>query len=122
MVCFMSPECLTHTRAAEICPRIKISRVPVQHGDGRVQLYYMQKRMMGPELETRRIQGRSRILQNTAEYEEGGGGFMSSTHVWVDRKSGRPDEVLGMSVLNQVQMYGMKNGVVDEKQSIILTE
>ena len=47
---------------------------------------------------------------------------MSSTHVWVDRKSGRPDEALGMSVLNQVQMYGMKNGVVDEKQSIILTE
>ena len=35
---------------------------------------------------------------------------------------GRPDEALGMSVLNQVQMYGMKNGVVDEKQSIILTE
>ena len=47
---------------------------------------------------------------------------MSSTNVGVDRKSGRPDEALGMSVLNQVQMYGMKNGVVDEKQSIILTE
>ena len=47
---------------------------------------------------------------------------MSSTHVGVDRKSGRPDEALGMSVLNQVQMYEMKNGVVDEKQSIILTE
>ena len=47
---------------------------------------------------------------------------MSSTHVGVDRKSGRPDEALGMSVLNQVQMSGMKNGVVDEKQSIILTE
>ena len=45
---------------------------------------------------------------------------MSSTHVGVDRKSGRPDEALGMSVLNQVQMYGMKNGVVDEKKSIIL--
>ena len=47
---------------------------------------------------------------------------MSSTNVGVDRKLGRPDEALGMSVLNQVQMYGMKNGVVDEKQSIILTE
>ena len=47
---------------------------------------------------------------------------MSSTHVWVDRKLGRPDEALGMSVLNQVQMYGMKNRVVDEKQSIILTK
>ena len=35
---------------------------------------------------------------------------------------GRPDEGLGMSVLNQVQMYGMKNRVVDEKQSIILTK
>ena len=66
---------------------------------------------MGPELETRRSRGRSRILQN----------MKSSTHAWVDRKSGRPDEALGMSVLNQVQMYGMKNGVLDEKQSIILT-
>ena len=61
LVCFMSPECLTHTRCAEVRPRINISWISVQHGDGRVQLYCMQKRIMGPELETRRIRGRSRI-------------------------------------------------------------
>ena len=60
----------THTRGAEVHPRINISWVPVQHGDGRVQLYYMQKRMMGPELETRRIRGWSRILQNMKRGEE----------------------------------------------------
>ena len=70
LVCFMSPECLTHRRGAELCPRINISWVPVQHGDGRVQLYYMQKRMMGPELETCRIRGRTRILQNMKRGEE----------------------------------------------------
>ena len=70
LVCFMCPECLTHTRGAEVRPRIKISWVSVQHGDGRLQLYYVQKRMMGPELETRRIRGRSRILQNTKRGED----------------------------------------------------
>ena len=41
-----------------------------RRGDGRVQLYHMQKRMMGPELKTRRIRGRSRILQNMKRGEE----------------------------------------------------
>ena len=54
----------------------------------------------------------SRSDQNTAEYEEGGGGFMSSTHVWVDRKSGPPDEVLGRYVGSQPS-----TNVWDEKWS-----
>ena len=41
-----------------------------RRGDGRVQLYHMQKRMMGPELKTRRIRGRSRILQDMKRGEE----------------------------------------------------
>ena len=59
-----------HTRGAEVRTRIKLSLVSVQHGDGRVQLYYMQKRMMGPEPETCRIRGRSKILQNMKRGEE----------------------------------------------------
>ena len=35
LVCFMSPECLTHTCGTEVRPSIKISLFPVQHGDGR---------------------------------------------------------------------------------------
>ena len=70
LVCFMSPECLTHTCGTEVRPRIKIPWVSVQHGDGKVQLYYMQKRMMGPERKTRRIRGRSRILWNMKSVEE----------------------------------------------------
>ena len=41
---------------------------------------------------------------------------------WTGSQAGLMRCWVGMSVLNQVQMSGMKNGVVDEKQSIILTE
>ena len=47
------------SRVSEARPRINVSWVSVQHGEGRVQLYYIQQKMLGPgpELKTRRIRG-----------------------------------------------------------------